>query len=82
MGKVFGSKAVQSSDTLNKFKLESYKGDYKREQEEPSVDGSKSQRPWANQAPNPALTPTWAECDSLPRLSSDGKVEEAEIGGI
>ena len=44
---VFWSKAVQSSDNLNKFKLESYKEDYRRKPEESGLNGFKSQRLWA-----------------------------------
>lgn len=66
---------------LYKFKLECYKGDYRRKQEESSLNGSKSQRPGAKQAPNWALTPACASRESLPRPSRKWKVGEAEIPG-
>lgn len=81
MERVFWSKAVQSSDNLNKFKLESYKEDYRRKQEESSLNGSQSQRPWAKQTPKWALTPACAERESFPRLSSNWNEAGAEIAG-
>lgn len=81
MERVFWSKAVQSSDNLNKFKLESYKEDYRRKQEESSLNGLKSQRLWAKPAPKSALTPAWAGRESFPRLNIGWNEARVEITG-
>ena len=81
MERVFWSKAVQSSDNLNKFKLESNKEDYRRKQEESGLNGFKSQRLWAKPAPKSALTPAWAGRESFSRLNIGWNEAGVEITG-
>lgn len=77
MEKVFWSKVVQSSDNFKQIQIGKVQERPQRKQEESSLDGSKSQRPWANQAPNPALTAPCAESMSpSPASAVTGKWEK------